>query len=571
MSFLMKIKKYDFPLILIIILGAFIRLFELGKRPFWWDEQVVFIFVGSFLGLNFLSICLNSLSSLPYMISMFLWMKLSGLGLSNFLSLEFILRFPSFLWGVFAIYLIYLVANALFDRKTAIISAFLFSLSAFHVWYSQEARSYTLLVLLVLLSVFYLLEWVKKNRIIYFYLALVFLLLSILTNFLVILLFLGCFALFLSKAYRIFLKKYFYGILSVISISLILFLTQKTFRAAFSLISKGEYNLFWIWKPVAKSILYTFENFNSGYNAPSSLYLCADIVFFSLFFLGVFSALRQKKNELSFILSIIFFPVFSLYLISFIIPAYLDRYLIFCLPFYFILVSKGLAHFRNRYLFGIAFFSISSILTLSLLYYSKDYMAPYISKRESANYMHHQGIHIKKPFKNVAAYIERNVAEGDIVAFTNQSLYTLFIYFVDLYPFPAGKYRSPWLYSLKRKNSKFIFSSRRISKDQFEEDLSGKTVIPMIEFCLWKYAPYYRKKMTKIMWPQEFGRELYLDKGELKRISYRRIWLLSSCWNRGELDFEGMKIQDYLMANEKLKLKKQNSIDGISIFLFEGS
>ena len=58
---------------------------------------------------------------------------------------EMALRAPSALLGVGSVYLLYRVGALLWDRTTGLIAALLLALSGFHVWYSTEARMYTLL------------------------------------------------------------------------------------------------------------------------------------------------------------------------------------------------------------------------------------------------------------------------------------------------------------------------------------------------------------------------------------------------------------------------------------------
>jgi mannosyltransferase len=65
---------------------------------------------------------------------------------------EFSIRFPSLIFGVLSIGAIYQVGKLLFDARKGLIAAFLLALSTFHIYYSQEARPYSLTVFLALLS-----------------------------------------------------------------------------------------------------------------------------------------------------------------------------------------------------------------------------------------------------------------------------------------------------------------------------------------------------------------------------------------------------------------------------------
>jgi mannosyltransferase len=65
---------------------------------------------------------------------------------------ESIVRALSVLTGVATLPAVYALGVRLFDKKVALIASTLFALNAFHIQWSQEARSYGLLVLLVTLS-----------------------------------------------------------------------------------------------------------------------------------------------------------------------------------------------------------------------------------------------------------------------------------------------------------------------------------------------------------------------------------------------------------------------------------
>ncbi|MEM4782152.1 MAG: glycosyltransferase family 39 protein, partial [Halalkalicoccus sp.] len=68
------------------------------------------------------------------------------------------LRAPSALFGIASIVAIYLVATRLYDQQVGVLSAALLALSSYHVYYSQEARMYSLFVLLAILSYYWLLR-----------------------------------------------------------------------------------------------------------------------------------------------------------------------------------------------------------------------------------------------------------------------------------------------------------------------------------------------------------------------------------------------------------------------------
>jgi uncharacterized membrane protein len=63
---------------------------------------------------------------------------------------EFMLRLPSMVFGVLTVLAIYVVAARLFGQLTGLIAATLLSVHGFHIAFSQMARSYSLLLFVLL-------------------------------------------------------------------------------------------------------------------------------------------------------------------------------------------------------------------------------------------------------------------------------------------------------------------------------------------------------------------------------------------------------------------------------------
>jgi mannosyltransferase len=68
-------------------------------------------------------------------------------------------RLPSALFGVAAIPALYLVGTTVTSRLESLLAASILTVSYHHIWFSQNARGYTLLLLCVLLATYFLLRW----------------------------------------------------------------------------------------------------------------------------------------------------------------------------------------------------------------------------------------------------------------------------------------------------------------------------------------------------------------------------------------------------------------------------
>lgn len=80
-------------------------------------------------------------------------------------SSEFVLRSLSVAWGVLLVPLLYAFGTRLLGRRVGVWAAVIAALSPVYLWYSQEARSYTMLVFLTLFSSYSLLRvWQSTSR-----------------------------------------------------------------------------------------------------------------------------------------------------------------------------------------------------------------------------------------------------------------------------------------------------------------------------------------------------------------------------------------------------------------------
>ena len=70
-----------------------------------------------------------------------LWASVRLIGLG-----DFAVRVPSIVFGILLIPLVYLLGKEAYDRKTGAVAAIVVSVAPFVVWYSQEARMYSMLM-----------------------------------------------------------------------------------------------------------------------------------------------------------------------------------------------------------------------------------------------------------------------------------------------------------------------------------------------------------------------------------------------------------------------------------------
>jgi mannosyltransferase len=141
-------------IVALTVLAAVLRLYRLGHQGFWFDEAntalLVHLSPGKMLGL------VPQTESTPplYYCVAWVWARIFGYG-------ETALRSLSALAGVLTVPVAYAAGRKLISVRAGLIAAALTACNPLLVWYSQEARSYALLVLLSaasLLAFAYLLE-----------------------------------------------------------------------------------------------------------------------------------------------------------------------------------------------------------------------------------------------------------------------------------------------------------------------------------------------------------------------------------------------------------------------------
>lgn len=143
-------------LLVISGLALFLRLILLGQDSFWGDE-ILTVRRAQLTWENFWDLILNR-GGLPAMTLYYLMMRFWVLLGDS----EFTVRLLSVVFAVATVPLFYLLGKRLFDAKIGLIAALLLAVNAFHIQYSQEARSYTLLVLLVTLSSLFLVRAIQR-------------------------------------------------------------------------------------------------------------------------------------------------------------------------------------------------------------------------------------------------------------------------------------------------------------------------------------------------------------------------------------------------------------------------
>jgi uncharacterized membrane protein len=361
-------------LIAILFLGSFLRFYNLGYASIWFDEAVSWDQSRhSFYELLIMTFKDNT----PPLHNFILFFVIHTFGDS-----EFLLRLPSALFGAANIITIYWVGNLFANRNVALISSFLLAISGFHIWYSQEARSYTLLCLI---STFFVGSIVKilqgKSSNLWYFLSAFFSVLLLYSHvygfFLYISLLFVIFIIFFVNINQTnsHIKKWLY----LQSISIILFIPAAIFLAHAYIykISKS----FWIPKlsytSISNELLgISLQSYGPGPPVGLLLYVFLLIYIFNFFQklkiknFNILNILKENTFQKDFLLLIWFFgPLTVAIIISFLGSSILHhRYLICILPALIIIASIIIDKLSKKKINNFIFILISIYLLYELVY-----------------------------------------------------------------------------------------------------------------------------------------------------------------------------------------------------------
>ena len=141
-------------LIVILMIAAFLRFYELDRTSLWYDEAVSWSQSKGTLAELLTSVAADNY---PPLHNVILWLAMPLIGDS-----EMALRMPSAALGVLAVWFVYLIGKHLAGRETGLLAAALLALSPLHIWYSTEARMYALLAASGLLFLFAVLKVLQR-------------------------------------------------------------------------------------------------------------------------------------------------------------------------------------------------------------------------------------------------------------------------------------------------------------------------------------------------------------------------------------------------------------------------
>jgi mannosyltransferase len=381
----LRVVPHHLCLVLIILLATALRLFRLCHQSLWFDEAFSWAVSSVSLKLSLQALLADG-GNLPfYYLLLRAWLNLG--------QSEIMLRFPSAAFGILSVPLIYQVARRSFDRGSALLSASFLALSPFHVWYSQEARMYSLVMLSSLGSAYFFLRVLQGGNWKSWGGLVIFTALGYPTGFSIYLVTL------MELFFLICTFRATYSLLRpwALSQSLAILPTAPWLIALVTRRVKS-FGFGWIPQPGLVEPLKTLWNFSLGHTNALTPFVALSLVPFAVAFL---LSLRPSQsmypaNKL-FLFVWLAFPIVFTFLVSLRLPIYIDRFLIVSLPPYLVLVGYGMTQIRRDVLrYGLA----TAMLTVLAFHTTLIYFNPVFAKED---------------WRGAIAYIESCAQEGDLI------------------------------------------------------------------------------------------------------------------------------------------------------------
>jgi uncharacterized membrane protein len=375
----------------LLFVGLIFRLINLNQS-LWLDETVQAITSkGTFL--NLFTELQGDFHPPLYHLLMWRWAHLFGNG-------EIAMRLPSVLFGVGTIYLVYLITEQAFPKKpfVPLLSALFLVTAPFHVYYSQEARTYAMTAFFAALSIYCLLRLMNQQKLlvkIAYILSTTLLLYSDYYGLFVFLAQVITILIILRKKITKFLFAWLVIVVLFLPCLPLLWIQLKTGRQATAFLPEWGrlVNLSFL-----KALPLTFIKFSIGritiFNKTFYAFVSAFllIVYGLIFIKGFLKGRKFFIDHCRWVILLWFLiPIVIAWLLSFFIPNYQPFRLLLVLPAFYLLLALGISGISST---KTRIMAITFILLVNLISLGVYYQNPYFHRedwRGTVAYIESQG------------------------------------------------------------------------------------------------------------------------------------------------------------------------------------
>lgn len=465
----LTIKYFDTKVFVfvVIFIALFLRLTVINQS-LWLDEAIGAEAVKNYSYTGILSkFILNDNHPPLYYLTLKAWSDFFGYS-------ELALRLPSVIFGLFTVYLTYLISKKLNSRRSYLytfLSTLFLATSHLHVYYSQEARMYSMAALLASLVVYWFLFLIdKQTGQKYWYLFSVSITALIFTDYLPVLLLpvMWIWAYF-SRKNKYWWRNFIGAHIPLVILGILwipIFMTQSQHGRWLTETLTG-------WKEVAggatfKEVALVWIKFSLGRISFSNRLLYYSVIFSASIPISV--ALLTSivvRRKIYFLWMWLLIPLFSGLFLSLFFPAFIYFRFLYLLPAFYLIVAFGISSFHNKLIVKFLTFSVLAINVFSWLVYVQD-------KNQQ-----------REQWREATAFVEKNATRDEIAIFE--------------YPEPFTPYR--W-YSTGKVFSQGVTDSISANRERTYE----KTQMAIQD----RKGVYYFEYLSDITDPNKFVTEILI-------------------------------------------------------------
>ncbi len=156
--------------LIVIVLASFLRFYDISEESFWIDEGATALTIKKYNSQEIFKNINEENKILPgyylagdlpiYYLSLESWSILFGIS-------ELSLRSFSAVFGILSLILVFYLTKLIFNKKIALLSTFLSAINLTLISFSQEARVYSFVLFFSLLSITFLVKYLKQGKSIY--------------------------------------------------------------------------------------------------------------------------------------------------------------------------------------------------------------------------------------------------------------------------------------------------------------------------------------------------------------------------------------------------------------------
>src|SRR3954469_17688361 len=319
----------------VVVIAGVLRLILLGARSFWGDEIVsVKLATDNWRGFSYWILRREANMALYYL-ALRPW--------THFGDSEAWVRLLSAVFGILTIPMLYQFARRMNGERVAWIAALVAATNACLVQFSQEGRSYSLLMLLAVLSFYFFARTIEEQN---FWPAMMYVVVtaaSLYTHFFAALMVCAQIASLLwlpqgKVPWRKLLISYFAMAAAVVPI-------------AVYVLRNDVGQLYWVQPTTISEVYKLFIFFAGGSKAVAAVLSGVSLLACGLAIANFSKELRRRSEDswkLALVLAWIFVPLAIAVLVSLHRPIFVHRYLLISLPGYLLLVALGLSKLRKR-------------------------------------------------------------------------------------------------------------------------------------------------------------------------------------------------------------------------------